>query len=635
MGRVRIPQLLSNFIIISLLGFGIYDITTRLNSFKMAVEVEKNIYNLLFRLKKSNNKIDPNLVIINISPRDVQYYGHVGPKHFPDISLQIYTKLLQKINKTDFDFAYMDIWSDIHKKNKHNVDLFVEKAGQMHNLVIGLFFFIENIPDEFKTLPEIYFNSHTAKSYEKPMYSYIHPTSQTTFFAYDRIIEKYLSQKTGTKVSLLNHSYFKSKMSPNRLWRYGAKSGFLINYVGHGTFPSYDVKDVLAPSFDIEKLRNKKIFIGNSNYFIKSDWYYNRLLTPIDPLRGDFNKEGTAWIEVFVNIINNVITERGIKILPKYFDYTLTIIFCIFLFVCWLFFNPQKILLFFVGGNLLLIILNLILMSYFYYYLPLVIPIYFSILTMSLGGVTRLMKENYHLWQARQKRRVLEDSKDLKENFISLISHNLNTPIAKIRNLMEVILYDPQTSLEPDEKKTILDVSKITVFLEKYFHNILQLTKLEQAAFQLSLQSKDINQIIETLMNDFIEDAEAKSINIRLETTPLFPIKIDVNLFSSLIYNLIDNAVKYGNSNADFIIETLEENENVLVKFITEGTFFSLEETQRVFEKFYRCQNAIESNEIGVGIGLYLSRYFARLHKGDLVCQLTDNKTIFVLTMPC
>lgn len=129
---------------------------------------------------------------------------------------------------------------------------------------------------------------------------------------------------------------------------------------------------------------------------------------------------------------------------------------------------------------------------------------------------------------------------------------------------------------------------------------------------------KDINLLIESVVDDLEYTATQKNVRIETELAPLYPIEIDVTLITRVISNLIENALKYSGDNTAVEIKTWDDEAWVYVEIKDNGVGIPEEELANVFEKFYRIKNDANHSIKGTGLGLYLVKYFVELHGGKI-----------------
>ncbi len=246
----------------------------------------------------------------------------------------------------------------------------------------------------------------------------------------------------------------------------------------------------------------------------------------------------------------------------------------------------------------------------------------------------RLLSEYRVRWYYQQKTEWMGQLEQLKSNFLSLISHDLKTPIARIQGNAELVLNEAST-LNERQKKSLSAIIHTTEDLSEYVQTVLDLTRIESADIPLQKASKDINATITEVIESKKFLAAEKHITLNTQLEPLFSFKFDVTLIRRVLSNLVENAIKYSPSTSEITLSSKEENGWIRVSVADRGMGIDPLEQGKVFEKFYRCENPATKEIKGTGLGLYLVKYFVELHRGavDLKSEIGQG-SIFTISLP-
>lgn len=226
----------------------------------------------------------------------------------------------------------------------------------------------------------------------------------------------------------------------------------------------------------------------------------------------------------------------------------------------------------------------------------------------------RAIEEYQTRYAIQEETKLLKQVDNLKQNFISLMSHDLKTPVAKIAGIADILKIKFNNT---DEQKELIDnVVNSTKELNNFINSILDLTKIESQNLTLRKESKDVNKIIEGIIEKLEFEANAKQMTIESELSPLYPIQIDTVLMNRVISNLIENAIKYAGKEKVVSIKTWDDAEWVYVEVHDNGVGVGPDDLAHIFDKFYRVKNDSTHAIKGSGLGLYLVKYFIELHNG-------------------
>lgn len=218
--------------------------------------------------------------------------------------------------------------------------------------------------------------------------------------------------------------------------------------------------------------------------------------------------------------------------------------------------------------------------------------------------------------QARlKKEKEIEDS---KYELITSVSHDLKTPLTSIIGYLDLInnhRYEDENSR--DEYISI--VYHKSIRLKELVNELFEYTKLTSNDVKLELHRFNVSALINQLVGETIIDFNDKEIEVVLEN----PYKelyanIDVKLISRVFENLIKNAEKYSDSHSTFKIIVDSSEEYIIVHFINKCKGIKEIDVNKIFERFYRLDNARSSESEGSGLGLTISKKIIELHQGYL-----------------
>lgn len=226
----------------------------------------------------------------------------------------------------------------------------------------------------------------------------------------------------------------------------------------------------------------------------------------------------------------------------------------------------------------------------------------------------RAIEEYQTRYAIEEETKLLKQVDNLKQNFISLMSHDLKTPVAKIAGIADILKIKFNNT--PEQTELIDNVMNSTKELNNFINSILDLTKIESQNLTLNKESKDVNKIIEGIVEKLEFEAENKGIRIEEELSPLYPIQIDTVLMNRVISNLIENAIKYAGREKTIWVKTWDDPDWVYVEIKDNGVGVGPEDLAHIFDKFYRVKNDSSHSIKGSGLGLYLVKYFIELHNG-------------------
>jgi len=266
-----------------------------------------------------------------------------------------------------------------------------------------------------------------------------------------------------------------------------------------------------------------------------------------------------------------------------------------------------------------------------YFWVPAVSPVILIILVWIIFvgyQVSKIERKNFLL---QQEQKYLQELEQLKNNFVSLISHDLKTPLAKIQAVTNRLL---TSDMIKNHQGDLVAIKNYSEELHKYIQSILQILKVESRDFKLNKEVADINDVIESVVKQLNPLAIESQMTLAVDLEPLFAAEFDQTLMKEVILNLIENSIKYGSSKQQISIRSWEENENIYVSISDTGPGISPEDLENVWKKFSRGKGQ-DLKTKGTGLGLYLVKYFVELHGGQVKMDSQIGKgTTVVFNLP-
>jgi len=380
---------------------------------------------------------------------------------------------------------------------------------------------------------------------------------------------------------------------------------------------------VLVGNFSPEIFRDKIVLIG-PNYISQKDNFY---LTP-------FNQEEykAPKLIIHANIIDSFLQNKTIKTIPRVVSNVFACFLGIILSIIISRLKPKDGLIITILMLLSILILSyllFVLMGFWLYTAHLVVTIF---VVYYIWIPFRAIGEYQRRYAIQEEAKILKKVEKLKQNFLSLMSHDLKTPVAKIAGVADNLYHFNGSNPEIREKSQLIIDS--TKELNKFISSILDLTKIESSNFGLNKNSKDVNSLIETIVKDLYFSSSQKDIQIKKELSPLYPIQIDATLITRVISNLVENAIKYSGPNSIVKIKTWDDDKWVYIEIIDNGPGMAQDELSNIFEKFYRIKNDANHSIKGTGLGLYLVKYFVELHGGTITVEsIVGKETKFLVKL--
>ena len=203
--------------------------------------------------------------------------------------------------------------------------------------------------------------------------------------------------------------------------------------------------------------------------------------------------------------------------------------------------------------------------------------------------------------------------KKLKEwkfsEVISIVSHQLKTPLAVIRGYLEVLIAKDLGSLNEKQIEYLTDALKNTQRMMELVKELLDVSRIEENKLEFTLKPSSLETIIKETIKEFYPLTKAKNCTVSFKTLGRIPLlNIDPLKIKQVIANIISNAIEYSKGRGKIEICLKKEKDNVLFSCKDNGIGIPEDEKQKIFTKFYRSEKAIILATTGSGLGLFISK---------------------------
>lgn len=225
----------------------------------------------------------------------------------------------------------------------------------------------------------------------------------------------------------------------------------------------------------------------------------------------------------------------------------------------------------------------------------------------------------------------------MKDEFVSIASHELRTPMTAIRSYLWLCLFKPSLIL-PDTVREHLQVAyTATERLLELVRDLLTLSQLEAHRLPLRLNRLSLAEITQRVINEIEPLASGKQVRLRLHVALADTFCIfDSNKITEVLHNLMSNAVKFSPKDSTITVTVGGNHEQLSVAVQDNGPGISTQDQAQLFQKFGVIQNSYRrSPESGTGLGLYIAQQLAKLHGGQISISSQPGKgATFILQLP-
>ena len=223
----------------------------------------------------------------------------------------------------------------------------------------------------------------------------------------------------------------------------------------------------------------------------------------------------------------------------------------------------------------------------------------------------------------------------LQNNFINNFTHELKTPVTSLNLYLETFLKHELSRLDQIKyiKYMVRDVGRLSDNIDR----ILNLAKIESKSYVEEFAMLDLASTVERFYNNNRQLFQNCELNINNPSKRSFVYRINLSLFEMLLMNLINNAIKYNESENPKINISFElQNRELHIRFEDNGIGIEKGEIKKIFKKFYQSGRADDMSARGSGLGLHLVQNIARIHKGKVIAESKGHGkgSVFTLILP-
>ena len=215
----------------------------------------------------------------------------------------------------------------------------------------------------------------------------------------------------------------------------------------------------------------------------------------------------------------------------------------------------------------------------------------------------------------------------VRQEFVANVSHELRTPLTSIIGYLETLVDDSDEISDELQNKFIKIIKSEADRLYLLVNDLLQLSKIEGES--LDLQAEDLI----TILDNTFQRLQDKALDSRLKLVPDYPeelpeVKMIPEQIEQVVYNLVDNAIKYTLENGEVIMRSYlsEDGESVVVEVEDTGIGISEKNQRRIFERFYRVDKARSREKGGTGIGLSIVKHIVQNHGSNIEIESKPGK---------
>lgn len=246
---------------------------------------------------------------------------------------------------------------------------------------------------------------------------------------------------------------------------------------------------------------------------------------------------------------------------------------------------------------------------------------------------TTIEKASKHLLVSRQAKKLAEERRRVRFEFISVVAHELKAPINAIEGYLNVM--ESGAAKDPAVQEQIVNrcITRIGG-MRKMINDLLDLTRIESGQKRRELSEVDVVEVARTAIETALPDAQARQITLNLDAGQPVVMTADRSEIEIILNNLVSNAVKYNRDGGKVDVVVRKQEPGAFIKVSDTGIGMSQEEASRLFRDFVRIKNEKTHGILGSGLGLSIVKKLITLYDGEVqVKSQPEVGTTFSVTL--
>jgi signal transduction histidine kinase len=227
---------------------------------------------------------------------------------------------------------------------------------------------------------------------------------------------------------------------------------------------------------------------------------------------------------------------------------------------------------------------------------------------------------------------AMENAEENRRGLIASVSHDLRTPMTTIGGFVDGIL---DGTIKPENQTKYLHIISDEVKrLSRLASSMVEVSRLESGTRVMTRAVFDMSELVRRVVISFEQKLSEKRIEVTLDIPDTQNMNGDHDGMFQVVYNLMDNAVKFTDIGGSITIFMEEKAGKIKFHIVNTGGEIPAEDLRRIFDRFFKGDQSRNTSGAGSGLGLYIVKTIVGRHGGDVYAQSHGGKTEFVFTVP-
>lgn len=214
-----------------------------------------------------------------------------------------------------------------------------------------------------------------------------------------------------------------------------------------------------------------------------------------------------------------------------------------------------------------------------------------------------------------------------KDEFVSMASHQLRTPLTSVKGYISMVLEGDAGKISDMQAKLLGEAFTSSERMVHLINDFLNVSRLQTGKFMLDRRQVDLADVVQQEVDSLQTTAKARNIKLQYRMPSVFPVLyLDEGKLRQVIMNFIDNAFYYSREFSTVVVKTARDDGDVVVTVVDSGMGVPEAEQKRLFTKFFRATNARKQRPDGTGVGLFLAKKVIIAHGGTMIFESVEGK---------
>lgn len=229
--------------------------------------------------------------------------------------------------------------------------------------------------------------------------------------------------------------------------------------------------------------------------------------------------------------------------------------------------------------------------------------------------------------ELRRSNQQLQRLDEAKDEFVSMASHQLRTPLTSIKGYVSMLLDGDVGKMTPQQKHVLKEVYLSSERMVRLIGDFLNVSRLQTGKFTLEKKPTDLSDLVKKEIESLESHAKAKGVTFEYKKPTHIPlVNIDAEKIQQVVMNFTDNAIFYSKDRSKVRIILKKVNNYVELEIMDSGIGVPEKEQNSLFNKFFRASNARKQRPDGTGVGLFLAKKVVQAHDGEIIFSSEEGR---------